>query len=356
MSAMRKYALLALAGFTTVASACTDRVVLFGEWWNLEWTARLPISLQQSDRETELIDFPLLVQLDASNFDYAIAASDGSDLRAVERASGRVIPHEIDAWVPGGTSSVWVRAPVVTFADEPVIDLYFGNPNAEDVQDGVEVFANDYVGVFHLGDHVWDSSGAMNDGMNFGSTPIDAPVSSGRYFAFEEEQEIEIGDALLPAGGEPRTLCAFARTDDLENRAHHTIASYGEFREDGTEGQTFFIHRYSNSLQCGGAITTLVVPELFEIDRWYHVCCTYDGTEAALYVDGVERERDRREWLVRPEGRGFIGNMNGLARENWSGSIDEVRFSRTIRSSAWIDAEYRSMTGGLTVYGPLERL
>jgi len=78
-----------------------------------------------------LVNFPMLVRLDAANvpgFSYAqLAFGNGSDLRFTD-ANGVELSYEIESWNPNGTSLVWVRVPSLSKGGS--IIAYWGNPSA----------------------------------------------------------------------------------------------------------------------------------------------------------------------------------------------------------------------------------
>lgn len=104
---------------------------------------------------------PLLVEIDPSWFDYAVAASDGHDLR-FRSPSGTPMAFEIDTWTPGGRSFVWVEFPEIPWGDESfaTFTLYYGNPDIEidPNADALDVF-NRYVSVHHFNAGTRDSLG-----------------------------------------------------------------------------------------------------------------------------------------------------------------------------------------------------
>ena len=58
-------------------------------------------------------NFPLLVRLNSTFFDFATARSDGSDLRFAAR-DGSPLPHQIETWdAAKGEAAIWVRVPVM---------------------------------------------------------------------------------------------------------------------------------------------------------------------------------------------------------------------------------------------------
>ncbi|HUH05372.1 MAG TPA: DUF2341 domain-containing protein [Kofleriaceae bacterium] len=93
------------------------------------WRFRAPITVTSAITRS---NYPVLVSLPAS-FDYANAASDGSDLRfsvTTDHAAGFELDYYIETWVPGGISRVWVLMPALTAGGPDTFYLFYGQPTA----------------------------------------------------------------------------------------------------------------------------------------------------------------------------------------------------------------------------------
>jgi hypothetical protein len=107
-------------------------------------------------------------------------------------------------------------------------------------------------------------------------------------------------------------------------------------------GQYGFFLRAGGDLNCtSGAVLPTAVARI-ATDRWTHVACTYDGSAAAIYVDGIA--------LSKATGGGALntGGTTGisLAADNPPGSgsrliglIDQVRMMNVARTAAEICAD-----------------
>jgi len=63
------------------------------------WAYRAKIGINNAGGTETLTDFPLLVSLNASNFDFAKAKPDGTDLRFTT-PTGTLLSYEIEKWDP----------------------------------------------------------------------------------------------------------------------------------------------------------------------------------------------------------------------------------------------------------------
>ena len=105
--------------------------------------------------DSDVYDFPVLVRLTESNFDFSQAAENGKDIRFTSR-NGTPLLHEIEKWDGASRhAAIWVRIDTVYGNDSTQsILMYWGNPDAQDYSNSKLVFdtASGFQGVWHLGD------------------------------------------------------------------------------------------------------------------------------------------------------------------------------------------------------------
>jgi len=99
-------------------------------------------------------DFPILVRLDSSTFDFAQAQRHGNDIRFADMA-GNPLSYEIESWPSPvrDCAEIWVRLPVLSFDNScQAFTMYWGNPSARRRSSRHDVFNRDngYLAVHHL--------------------------------------------------------------------------------------------------------------------------------------------------------------------------------------------------------------
>lgn len=156
----------------------------------LEYNHRKKITVDHSNVDSDLTDFPLLVKIvddadigavsNADGFDHRFTASDGSTLLKFERESFAISSGEADA-------IYWVKVPTVAGASNTDIYIYYRATDTADGSDKANVWDANFVGVYHFkegsgtaadnsqggtdfslsGSPTWSSTGPLSGSLNF---------------------------------------------------------------------------------------------------------------------------------------------------------------------------------------------
>lgn len=177
---------------------------------------------------------------------------------------------------------------------------------------------------------VTDYSNNGHNGTLVGNpTPIaDRFGTTGAYNFASTNQWIAASDIGQPAGTSARTTCVWVLPTALPSAGSYAAAlrygnpSAGEAQtlglyNDGTSTK-FFYGAWSDDLT-GGLPATL--------NTWSHLCGTYDGEKASLYLNGSKVASLAKNWNTVLAGVGGIlmgqGDTSGATA--FSGGIDDVR-------------------------------
>ncbi|HRO76175.1 MAG TPA: PKD domain-containing protein [Crocinitomicaceae bacterium] len=91
-----------------------------------------------------------------------------------------------------------------------------------------------------------------------------------------------------------------------------------------------------------------------QLNRWYHVAGTYDGSYARYYVNGcLVTEQPLTGNLVTNDFNTAIGNISGPQTEQFNGKIDEVRIWNVARTEAQIKSNMFDLPNPTTQTGLL---
>lgn len=292
-----------------------------------------------------LTDFPVLISLSTETFDFDGAGPNGEGLSLVT-SDCTVLAHEVDSWDSAGSGALWVRVPVIEAGSQPSIFLFSGQNTPTNTSQPNEVFNESYAAVYHLeGDSLADASSFRRRASNRGSSISSGQIGEGR--AFVRDTGISIPDSSFSGGNDPRTACVWASSND-DGAAFFWMFTHGT--GDHPAGG-FGLNRHATILECLGSDGSRVTaPGIFPNgDRsWHYVCCSYDGTESALYADGTLLTTEPDDWPL-TLGTGQLGSPVGAGPGDgsWAGTLDELRVSRRAQSADWIAAEHASMTGAM---------
>jgi hypothetical protein len=331
-------------------------------WWDQNWTKRVKLTFLNGGQPENLMSFPVLVRLDNSRLSYADTQNAGQDIRFVDSDDTTPLAYEIESWDEAGSSFVWVKVPQVdASSNADFVWMYYGNPVASDAESPTNVWDGSFEMVLHLretsGTH-FDSTSKNND-----SVAIDVTAqgtSAGRIDGaddFSGINNIDVADAasLDMGASDSFTVEAWVKTS---NAGQQMIVS-----KEGTTGTAqyqlwtdagnakFWLH--DGTLQAHAQSATSVAN-----NQWRYVVGRWtDGPgNAEVFVDGTSVATATTPGLgtlanSRPLRIGEEGDTDPEGGFNFSGTIDEVRLSRTARSNNWIRAQHLSMSDAFISFG-----
>jgi hypothetical protein len=312
----------------------------FGFGWYKTWTNRKAITIDQTNVDADLTDFPLLVALSADTSIGTYAQSDGSDLRFTDSLGAPLRYEKEDFRVSSGSGSgnFWVKVPVIDDAVDTTIYVYYGNASASDVSSGPDTFSEDFAGVWHGGDGVTlsaqDSSPYGNHGTNYGATAAAGVV--GGAGDFRTTGWIQAGIVNYPTSF-PISCGMWLKADAMTGYAYSGVFLS---TADVSAGVQFGFNSGFPYYYHGGAAKYIGSVSLRD-GAWHQLSVVFESASVVNgYVDGnpVATDQPIGGWpALLPVGT--IGSVpaGGLP---WNGFLDDPRISSTARSAAWIKFEY----------------
>jgi len=230
-----------------------------------------------------------------------------------ELARGTTYYWRVDEVEMGGatthTGDVWSFStiPVIAVSDPSLVGWW-------KLDEGMGSIAVDWSG--HEVHGSFRGNPQWVNGYDGGALELDG---RGDYVDFGNPQD-------WPSGTSARSMCGWAKTDSIAP-GYRWIAAYGL----NITSQAMFIGMLGDDLLGGGyGGDDVFWYDFWEVDVWHHICLTYDGTTARLYVDGVEVAAEAKTWdLVLS--RAHIGRQVNDAAEFWDGTVDDVRiYNKTL--------------------------
>jgi hypothetical protein len=326
-------------------------------WWNSGWVHRLPIQIDNSDQNVVFSNQPVLVRLTPDRFPYLQAKADGSDLRFVNSLDSLVLPHQIEQWVPGGTSLIWVRVDQIPARSSlGMIHLYFGNAGAGQAEQP-ETLWSSYAGVWHLSESPVHAAPQFKDSTSQGRhgravsgvQSLQGPIGSGLSFMGTLDHVELTGFDLAPILGRTATFSAWVKTEQtgsnigwsspaltgVENFGTTNDIQYGWLDQSGLIGVT--------AGDSGAAKSNFSVND----NTWRHVTITRNESTGAVafYVNGVESGTGTSEAGFKSTAFnrfGVLWDTSGTHRD-FNGFMDEIRITTGILSADRIRADYKYM-------------
>jgi hypothetical protein len=313
--------------------------------WRYARSFKLNTSASGAGVAGTVVRFPVLIRLNADNFDFSQARTDGLDIRFT-KSDGIDLFSEIERWDPGaGAAELWVKMDTV-FGDDTTRSylMYWGNDEALPAGKNTAVFDTGagFAGVWHFsetGDTLYDATANRFDGVNTGTAAYPGLVGLSRSFVDESfvripgllgelstvslsvwarsdtsiggQEVISIGDAVL------------IRLDDVDS-----LGTAGCYHNDSLVGD----YRYSQ------------VPSRRYLMKtgWRHLVFLVDNQahQQQLFIDGVLSAEAHDTNSIKYQGLGtdtYIGyHANGKKFFDFNGQIDEVRVNKIALTPDWI--------------------
>jgi biopolymer transport protein ExbB len=342
---------LALAGVVRAPAAHA--------WWNGDWNFRKEIDFDLTPTGADIpgapADVPVLIRLSLGNFQYfSDAKPDGSDFRFVGADDKTPLAFHIERFDPQAQIAlVWVRVPRLTGgAKTDKIFLYYGNKNAPSASDAPGTYDTNQALVYHFG-----QAGSAQDVTGYKSEPsaFNAEVNpasligSGVKFAGAQTITIPANGAVHLAPAKGFTLSAWVRFEAAQPASQAYIAQLADQGKElvlGVAGTQAFA-RYA----AGGAPVTLTQTDQLKTGEWHHLAVRIGDGRLTLFVDGA----DAGHANVDVQEIGGTLTVGGSAANGnyYTGELDELEVSNTVRSADWLKAAARSqgMVAPLVVYG-----
>ncbi|MEM9487581.1 MAG: DUF2341 domain-containing protein, partial [Myxococcota bacterium] len=337
-------------------------------------------------RDEALDDFPVLVFLNTERVSYSDFAGGGRNMLFLDEDRITVLPHEIEVWDPEGESLIWVKVPRIDAASSSdSIYLLYGDDTLDNPSRPAEVWTDRFEGVYHFAS-TNSTTSTFPDSTSYGrdGTVVDQPLAirngilgNALYFAPNEAGYATLGtnDAFALQVGRQITVELWFEPIDVIDGGHYNL--YQQQSTLSCPGIRMRISpdsRIEGTVEsgdsCASKANATVTTVTARDGRWYQAALTLDYTTAAsieLCTYARRRSNDdpsaifecSSERVPSPvdiDGAVYLGIIDppdgapdsGQAR--FTGKIDELRISSTLRSPQWIDAQHRSMKDAFITY------
>jgi hypothetical protein len=335
--------------------------------WLTGWRYRKKITIDETKVDADLTDFPVLVKLTSSNFDFTKALSNGNDIRFTSSDGSTLLKYERERHdATNQVAEYWVKIPSVSGSVNTDFYIYFGNVSASDGADPTNVWDNNFKGVWHMKDYttsqVNDSTANANNGTKKAANePIetDGKIAKGQNFDRVDDYisisapNIDYANFTLEAFVKPNTLGSSSNNPEIfffVNSDGSLVSLFGI----NYQGKIMWYVKKTGNIQRRQRTTTTPITA----GNWYYLVLTKSGdNDVVVYKDAVvDTTRENQTEDTAFSNNYKIGGVKDIYNELWDGIIDEVRISNIQRSAAWIKASYHSGNDTLVSYGIEEAL
>uniref|UniRef100_A0A7V3N5V3 DUF2341 domain-containing protein n=1 Tax=candidate division CPR3 bacterium TaxID=2268181 RepID=A0A7V3N5V3_UNCC3 len=328
--------------------------------WLSPWLYRKKITIDETKVDADLTDFPVLVKLTSTNFNFSKALSTGYDIRFTSSDGTTLLKYERERHdATNQVAEYWVKIPSVSGTVNTDFYIYYGNSSASDGADPTNVWDSNFKGVWHLKDYttsqVNDSTVNANNGTKKGANePIETNGKIAKAQDFDgTDDRIDTGTTNLPTSYTANQTWEFWIKFDVVNATQGVYTTSNVIDTQSNVGMRIFSDE--GALKFGmGWVTdyTIVNPSA---GTWYYIALTRTSAgEWKGYSNGINTitQTMTNGWQ---QIASTIGRMNnGASWYYMNGIIDEFRISNVVRSAAWIKASYNSGNESLVSYGSEE--
>ena len=314
------------------------------EDWLTGWSYRKKITIDHSNVDADITDFPLLVKI-TEDSDISTALSNGYDIRFTTQDGTTLLSYERESWQGGNgsqvTAVIWVKVPSISATTNTDIYMYYGKSDATDGQDTNNVWDSNFKGVWHLlngnDSTINSNNGAVRSGI---ISTNDVKIVSG--YIFPGVATSTISTNYTPTGS-VHTAGAWVNFSDITSwhslLGVHDAANHRMFIDQSAGGASL-------SVGLGNKYQTINLESPLVTGQWYYISATGNGSTGNLYVNG---NRVGNSFSYSQTGNNADELIIG-ARTYWgawqgyfSGVIDEIRYSNIARSAEWIKFEYNNI-------------
>jgi len=308
-------------------------IELSGEnWWNSSFEYRKLITINHSQVDENLSNFPILVYRNADANLSSHAQADGDDIVFVLYSDNSTkLNHEIENY-SNGTLWAWVNVPYLSSSDDTILYLYYGNNSCSNQEDVIATWNSDYLMVHHMNDagNISDSTANGHDGTNNGTTADIGQIDGCRYFDNTSDQYDFGNNTALNPGMDSWTISLWTKMVHVNNV--NMLSKYAS-------SSGFFLSMYDTNylfVGDGTQITFRYWDIAWSDGQWHLITMVINRNTnlVDLYIDGV---------LHNGWGGGNITGFGSITTSanlllygGTDGRWDEFRVETTVRDSSWL--------------------
>lgn len=359
---MRSQQFAALA-LTLGASFCNSSVTEFlDDRIPDPWAKRRKITIDNSAQAETLTNFPLMVRVDSARIDYANTQDAGQDLQFRAADGQTVLSHEVEKWNESGSSYAWVKIPQIDASSATgYIWMYYGNTTTSDTQASTNVWDASFKSVLHLKSTGFsDASSAANDATNNGTTAGTGKIGDARSFNGTSGYMTVTATGMAAAQGTMQAWAYPTAAPGVGLRMY--VLSHRSASPTCTNLDRLYLLMLNDNppttalhVGVGNVSGSAATTGTLSLNAWNFIALTWNAGNFKVYLNGTDVTTGGVYTNFATLDSFFTIGQYHCGSEFWQGMIDEVRFSSTARSTAWLAAEYKSMNDTYLSFGAEEK-
>jgi Concanavalin A-like lectin/glucanases superfamily/Domain of unknown function (DUF2341) len=331
--------------------------------WGHSKMIRMPYYSPTDSSTKPLLDFPYLLRLNSTNFDFSQANGQGKDFR-IGRGNGRHLPYFIERWDSlAGVAEIWTRIDTLLARNaSQTLNFYWGNPKVIDhsIKSALLSRNPNERAVWLMDDNspsslVADLGGAFPGyfakiGIGKGVTANNSVTGViANALALNGRNDVITIDPHPILDFAQFTVSIWAKNDQAKLSTKQFIILKGDDQGrqwhlalDATNHIRFGVGGKMGKW-LGSKITVDPVPNP---DKWHQFVATFKAGVVRLYIDGVESATTQIGTIPNAIPDLSAGITLGVPLVSdgtyWKGQIDNFFYDSQDRSPEWIKLIYEN--------------
>ncbi|MFA7233445.1 MAG: DUF2341 domain-containing protein [Terrimicrobiaceae bacterium] len=316
-------------------------------WWNKEWTARKPVTVDTGKTGTEISEpvgtALVLLRLHQGNFNFGVAKEDGSDLRFVAEDDKTVLEHQVEKW-DGlmNEAFVWVRVPDIKPGAQAKFWLYSG-VEGDKIEEGggpQTTYDAETVLVYHFIAAIPADATKNGNNATSGGTPSEGSlIGPGMRLLGNTAIKIPSSATFQVSVAQPLTISAWVKCTTLsENGVLFDWTDGASRLQIGFDAGVPYVE-----IKDGSGTHKSPPGEAVPANVWKHLAVVATNASTTLYLDG--KEYGKVDVPVPALTTGATLGADNDGKNGVVGEIDEFEISKTARGTGWVQFAWLSQAG-----------
>jgi hypothetical protein len=331
-------------------AACLDYP---SDWLDPGFLHRRQLTIPSGRVAAQQNSFPVLVVSPLK--DLSDIKTDCSDV-AFTDDSGTALNFEVESCNSTSGLVAWVKMTSIPKSSDTVFYMYYGN-TLHTSNDPHQTWSANFSAVWHLGEtttassqlDLTDSAGNSHTAHSGGNTQVTGNIGFAQSFDGKSKLTID-GSDTLSFGDSDFTISAWIKTSSKEKGCLFSKAQSSG--DDAANSTLLGFNQVSSAVTVVQSWVSTFDGAANVVDNQWHQIAWVQNKDSSgttdkwrIFVDGAIDKESTAD--TKPDPANFVVRIgqaikNSTFNKNYTGYIDELRFSTTDRTPNWLKAEYDS--------------